>query len=190
MSDQGLVLVDLLENRCITTSGGIAALRASLSRIAQRNDIQVVVVVCQNKLPSDTYNTLKFFADVRIGIHTSCILVDKFRKNTGQKPLNDSYFSNVALKMNLKLGGINHTLKEPIELTKKDAALMVVGYDVTHPTEDKEDEAEERGSTGGGGKGLDDESEQFAEKKKSLEDKVQKQSQVGLVISADDHLGQ
>jgi hypothetical protein len=179
------------EPRCTPRGGGIAALRTSLARIAQISGIQLVVVVCPNRLPADTYNALKFFGDIQIGIHTSCILAKKFKKRgKGQQPWDPSYFSNVALKINLKLGGNNHKLEKALDLSNQDAALMVVGYDVTHPTEDEKSKAEEGGKTGADGKGLHDSSKQSLPGNKTLVDETKKRSQVGLVISADDNLGQ
>lgn len=73
------------------------------------------------------YNKVKTMADCTFGIHTSCVLGFKFRK--GQP----GYFANVALKWNLKAGGINHKLSEDVGILKE-GKTMVVGYDVTHPT--------------------------------------------------------
>jgi len=55
--------------------------------------------------------------------------LDKALNERGQ----DQYFSNVALKVNTKLGGMNHLLEEHAMkwLTKK--MTMMVGIDVTHP---------------------------------------------------------
>jgi hypothetical protein len=45
----------------------------------------------------------------------------------------DQYFSNVALKANTKLGGINHTLDDHALGWLKTTSTMVVGMNVTHP---------------------------------------------------------
>jgi len=42
-------------------------------------------------------------------------------------------YANVGLKWNLKNGGVNHIVKNPIDIIKA-GTTMVVGYDVTHPT--------------------------------------------------------
>jgi eukaryotic translation initiation factor 2C len=61
------------------------------------------------------------------------MLVSKVLKPdpTGKKQ--DQYFSNVALKVNTKLGGMNHLLAEDAMRWLKTKPTMVVGMDVTHP---------------------------------------------------------
>lgn len=44
------------------------------------------------------------------------------------------YYANVALKVNLKLGGINHVLKDQLPAVISQGKTMVIGIDVTHPT--------------------------------------------------------
>lgn len=48
------------------------------------------------------YNRVKHIGDVKVGVHTVCVVGPKFAK------AQSLYFANVALKLNLKLGGINH----------------------------------------------------------------------------------
>ena len=75
------------------------------------------------------YNTIKLWGDIKKGIHTVAVIGSKFAK-----PNNIQYFANVALKFNLKLGGISHAL-EPAELGIIGAGkTMVVGIDVGHPS--------------------------------------------------------
>jgi eukaryotic translation initiation factor 2C len=87
----------------------------------------LVFVIVPSKLKTPVYNRVKINADVKHGFHCVCALDDKLAKSGAQ------YHANVALKFNLKLGGINHTL-EPAKLgIIKDGRTMVVGIDVTHP---------------------------------------------------------
>ncbi|KAF2805607.1 putative RNA interference and gene silencing protein [Mytilinidion resinicola] len=84
-------------------------------------------------LPSDNaseYYRIKQYADVKYGIHTICSFGDKLAKERGQ----DQYFKNVALKFNLKLGGINQLVDNSrLGIINADKT-MVVGIDVTHPS--------------------------------------------------------
>lgn len=172
-----------VQDRCVPESEGIAGLRESLARIKVRlTGVRLVVILCPKKLLPDNYAALKFFGDIQIGIHTSCILLDKFKQG---KSL-ESYFYNVSLKINLKLGGINHKLSREPDLTTKGPALMVIGYDVAHPT-GGEDEVEE--SSHGIPAGLEG-SKQPVVKEQSMGHSTKKQSQGGLVMSVDDNLGQ
>lgn len=76
------------------------------------------------------YNRIKYLGDVKYGVHTICVVASKFAKEKGQ-PM---YFANVALKFNLKLGGVNQ-LVDPGRLgIINEDKTMVVGIDVTHPS--------------------------------------------------------
>ena len=53
----------------------------------------------------------------------------KFRKERGQP----QYFANVSLKVNMKLGGVNHVLDQAASRWLLEKPTMLVGMDVTHP---------------------------------------------------------
>lgn len=55
---------------------------------------------------SRQYPLIKQFCDIGVGIATQNMVISKAR---GAKP---SYWSNVALKVNVKLGGINQTIPD------------------------------------------------------------------------------
>lgn len=83
------------------------------------------------------YRKIKTVADTKAGIHTVCVVGTKFAKETRQ----EQYFANVALKFNLKAGGINQTV-EPSKLgIISEGKTMVVGIDVTHPQPGAQDGA-------------------------------------------------
>ena len=103
-------------------------LKEVLGLISSPNkSIRILLVILPNK-DAPTYARIKFWADVKFGIHTVCVQADKFKN---KRP---DYFANVALKFNLKLGGINHTLPADKIGIIKDGRTMVVGIDVTHPS--------------------------------------------------------
>lgn len=95
-----------------------------------------IVYVLNRGSNSDVYNRLKYLSDLKYGVINSCVVWNKFKKNSTQ------YNVNVVMKMNLKMEGINHSL------SKEDATLlideitglpfMILGADVTHyPEEDQ-----------------------------------------------------
>lgn len=88
--------------------------------------MQFVFVVLPAK-DTDIYNAVKRVADVDKGFHTVCVVRKSLEKQQPQ------YFANVGLKVNLKSGGANHRLKDFVPLLKE-GKTMVMGYDVTHPT--------------------------------------------------------
>jgi eukaryotic translation initiation factor 2C len=94
----------------------------------EANRIPLVFIV----LPNDDkwlYARIKYYGDTRYGIHTICAIGNKLAKPKGQ----GMFFGNLALKFNLKGGGVNHeiagTLANPL-----DAHTMLMGIDVTHPS--------------------------------------------------------
>ncbi|KAL1731954.1 ribonuclease H-like domain-containing protein [Schizophyllum commune] len=74
------------------------------------------------------YPAIKRIGDVDVGITTICMHRSKIEDERKQ----DQIFSNIALKLNVKLGGVNHLLEPNAMqwLTKK--KTMMVGVDVTH----------------------------------------------------------
>ena len=88
-------------------------------------------VLCVLPFPDTAiYNSIKSVADTKAGIHTVCVVAQKFLKDSRQ----DQYFGNVSLKFNLKAGGINQTLEAPKMGIVGEGKTMVVGIDVTHPS--------------------------------------------------------
>ncbi|EME85099.1 uncharacterized protein MYCFIDRAFT_133529 [Pseudocercospora fijiensis CIRAD86] len=75
------------------------------------------------------YARIKYFGDVEFGIHTVCSVGSKLQKPNGQ----GMYIGNLALKFNLKGGGVAHhvpnTFSKPL-----DNKTMLFGIDVTHPS--------------------------------------------------------
>ena len=72
-----------------------------------------------------TFASVKYCGDVRFGVHSVCVLADNLKKGA-------TYYANVALKFNLKLGGVNQLLPEQLGFLNE-GTTMVVGIDVTHP---------------------------------------------------------
>ena len=77
------------------------------------------------------YPGIKTLCDTKLGVHSICMQLEKALKEPRKQ---DQYLSNVALKVNTKLGGINHTLDDRALGWLKTMPTMVVGMDVTHPS--------------------------------------------------------
>ncbi|KAL2888410.1 Protein argonaute 5 [Ceratocystis lukuohia] len=95
-------------------------------RECSKAKMQMIFVILGSD-SSALYASVKGLGDVKYGIHTICFLKKHF-----MKPMNPSYSGNIALKVNLKMGGVNHVLERPSSILA--GKTMVVGYDVTHPT--------------------------------------------------------
>ncbi|KAM5543406.1 hypothetical protein V8D89_002657 [Ganoderma adspersum] len=94
------------------------------------------VLVLLSGVDKFIYPGIKQLADVQLGVHTIHMLLPKARDTRGNRQ--DQYFSNVALKVNAKLGGVNHQLDAGSMrwLTgagRNKLKTMVMGIDVTHP---------------------------------------------------------
>jgi eukaryotic translation initiation factor 2C len=90
--------------------------------------VQLLFVILSNG-DRHIYSGIKHLFDVYFDVQSICVQVSKFRKERGQL----QYFANVALKLNIKSGGVNHTLdpRNMSFLTRE--PTMMVGIDVTHP---------------------------------------------------------
>ena len=75
------------------------------------------------------YNRIKLACDITEGLLNVCTVASKF-----VKPNNHQYFANLALKVNLKLGGRNHSIDNSKLGVIAEGKTMLVGLDVTHPS--------------------------------------------------------
>lgn len=108
---------------------------------AKEEKVEMLLVFLPSS-DASTYSKLKFLADVDIGIHTVCCIAQKLKLGGGwssdQQKRADThrlqYFANVAMKINLKLGGVNQKLSEDAINILPPGKTMIVGIDVSHPS--------------------------------------------------------
>ncbi|KDQ10893.1 hypothetical protein BOTBODRAFT_136370 [Botryobasidium botryosum FD-172 SS1] len=93
----------------------------------QSTELRIVLVMLSNK-DSTVYSTVKYECDTQLDVHTVCVRIPEIIK---KKP---EYLANVALKFNMKLGGVNHTLDATSSAWLKRSPTMLMGADVTHPS--------------------------------------------------------
>ncbi|KIP05634.1 hypothetical protein PHLGIDRAFT_91914 [Phlebiopsis gigantea 11061_1 CR5-6] len=104
----------------------IQKIRAALLTVKPKPMLVLVILSGGDR---HVYSGLKHLCDVYLDVATICVQVSKFRKEKGQL----QYFANVALKLNMKAGGVNHTLDQKNTGWIKQEPTMLVGIDVTHP---------------------------------------------------------
>ena len=105
------------------------AVEAAFQRALQTRPTPRLILFVLANNDKTVYERIKLMGDTKYGIHTVCVVSQKFTKNDKQ------YYANVALKFNLKLGGINHKLDRPEKLgIVSEGKTMVMGYDIIHPT--------------------------------------------------------
>nr|POF12669.1 protein argonaute 18 [Quercus suber] len=93
---------------------------------SKKPGILLVIVPANNN--SGIYNAVKYICDVQEGVLCQCVVDTKFAKEQKQ------YFANVGLKINLKLGGANHSIPVSSFGAISPEKTMFVGLDVTHPS--------------------------------------------------------
>lgn len=119
---------DRYRNSAITTIRNTLTGHMKSLPAGQRPQFVLVLLADED---SRVYCGLKRVCDMELGVHTIGMQPSKATNPKGQ----GMYFGNVALKLNMKLGGVNHVLdnfstKWLQEQLLKDA--MLVGIDVTH----------------------------------------------------------
>lgn len=82
----------------------------------------------------DTYSRVKQCAELDCGILTQCIKSSTLLK----KGTDQSTVTNILLKVNAKLNGINHKLASDSLLPMMKQDFMLIGADVTHPSPGQE----------------------------------------------------
>jgi len=106
----------------------LTAIERSIEGFGEPKNISFILVLLQ-KRDDFIYPGIKRLCSVKFGVRTQCLLLEKALKERGQ----DQYLSNVALKVNTKLGGINHRLGDDALTWLTREPTMLVGIDVTHP---------------------------------------------------------
>lgn len=91
------------------------------------NPKPTVVLVILSNGDRHIYAGIKHLCDVMLDVATVCVQVGKIRKERGQL----QYYANVALKLNMKMGGVNHTLEHRNSQWMKQKPTMLVGMDVS-----------------------------------------------------------
>jgi len=104
----------------------------SLTRIFQNvkkraKPEQFILVVILPNSAGAIRTTVKHWGDVRNGVMTQCLRLDKFLS------ANNQYWNNVALKLNARLGGCNSSSDSGVLASLQAEPFMIVGADIGHP---------------------------------------------------------
>jgi eukaryotic translation initiation factor 2C len=100
----------------------------------KKQGCEVVLVVVPKK-GSDIYGQVKQAAEIEVGLLTQCVALQNFAPKNPSRV--ESIVGNIVLKINSKLGGVNHTVIAPEKFTKSfkvfSEPVIIIGADVTHP---------------------------------------------------------
>lgn len=95
------------------------------ARKSGRGHLQLLVCVMSRK--DDGYKYLKWISETKLGMVTQCCLSSNIDRR------GDQYLSNLAMKINAKLGGSNVELSDQLPYFKGNSPVMFIGADVNHP---------------------------------------------------------
>ncbi|KAH7385933.1 Piwi domain-containing protein [Pyrenochaeta sp. MPI-SDFR-AT-0127] len=94
---------------------------------AKNHGANFMILVLEKK-STGAYSVFKDLADRTCDMHSLCVV---YREDSRSNSLfGEQYLANVAMKVNLKADGINHTVQEVSQVMKD---TLVLGADVTHP---------------------------------------------------------
>ncbi|KAJ7704396.1 argonaute-like protein [Mycena rosella] len=109
-----------------TRDAAIGVIRKTLGTLPRKPTLVFVILSNGDK---HIYSGIKHLGDSYLDVATVCVHSGKIRKEKGQL----QYFANVALKVNMKMNGINHGLDPRSMKWLDEKPTMLVGIDVTHP---------------------------------------------------------
>ncbi|XP_025198780.1 protein argonaute-2-like [Melanaphis sacchari] len=121
--------MDPVMNCIVQRNGRISEINTLIGNkftMLKSQKVELVVVIIPD-CPTGIYAAIKQKSELEIGILTQCI------KSKTMLRMNPSTSTNILLKINSKLNGINHTLANKSSPPSMEGAI-IFGADVTHPS--------------------------------------------------------
>ncbi|KAI2627795.1 Piwi-domain-containing protein [Hypoxylon sp. NC1633] len=104
----------------------------NLFRRLKGSRIGLVFIILPGNVNANTYNHIKGLGDIRYGITTICVDGRNLKRSGSGGSI--PYVSNITMKFNLKLGGVNQRVDFSMLTKLNFDKTMIVGIDVTHPS--------------------------------------------------------
>ncbi|KAK7303519.1 hypothetical protein RJT34_14426 [Clitoria ternatea] len=105
----------------------LSELLEKINNICKYNQVHLQFLLCVMAKKSSGYKYLKWISETKVGIVTQCCL--SHSANDGE----DKFYTNLALKINAKLGGSNVELSNRLPYFEGEGHVMFLGADVNHP---------------------------------------------------------
>ncbi|KAI0065132.1 Piwi-domain-containing protein [Artomyces pyxidatus] len=136
--------VEELRATCIGFGMEIAPLQGSVRRGSSQGGVERMLEDTKRQIPKPTLTIVvlpdqahalpqrkhvKVWGDTTGNMATQCVMDSKLQR---RRPF-DSYYVNLALKINARLGGVNSSAIGPVASQLLQAPIMVLGADVGHP---------------------------------------------------------
>ncbi|RZC79165.1 hypothetical protein C5167_003552 [Papaver somniferum] len=118
--------VPIMKKTCLAPEGIATTLR-NISSSAEKNNekLKLILVILPDK--PGAYGEVKRVCEIELGIVSQCLRPDNLLSNKFE------IVQHLALKINAKLGGTNHTLSDFPSSWGMDVPTIIFGADVSHP---------------------------------------------------------
>lgn len=105
-----------------------------IQRFFENNKSCELIFVIVPERPAEVYALVKQQAELVVGCLTQCI-----KDKTMNRSMNPATVSNILLKVNAKLNGVNHAIANISRPKCLNRPCMIMGADVNHPSPDQRD---------------------------------------------------
>ncbi|KAL2341500.1 hypothetical protein Fmac_009440 [Flemingia macrophylla] len=113
--------------KILATYDLLSELLEKINNICKYNQTHPQLLLCVMAKKSPGYKYLKWISETKLGIVTQCCL------STSANEGEDKFYTNLALKINAKLGGSNVELSNGLPYCDGEGHVMFLGADVNHP---------------------------------------------------------
>lgn len=127
-----------LNHASVQSQTGLESNIISIAKKAKTEDQCNFLLFILPRQDTPLYSAIKRACDLKVGILNSCSILNTFtKKRRGTENFDAMTYAQMAMKINIKLGGSNHKLSKKDSqglFDKNNVPIFILGADVTHPT--------------------------------------------------------
>ena len=131
-----------LTHASVQTQAGLEASLTNIFKKAKLQDKCDYILVLLPRRDTSNYSAIKRVCDLKVGILNSCSILSVFTKQRGGS-FDTMTYAQMAMKVNIKLGGSNHKLSQQDStglIDKNGVPVFILGADVTHLSGEQNEE--------------------------------------------------